>query len=57
MVPPIVASVYPTPAAPADKFPWYFLAYLGLGGVWFLAVRGRGSGELLRQIQRDLEMG
>ena len=57
MVPPIVASVYPTPAAPADKFPWYFLAYLGLGGVWFLAVRGRGSGEFLRQIPRDLEMG
>ena len=57
MVPPIVATVYPAPAAPADKFPWYFLAYLLVGGVWFLTLRGRGSGELLRQIRRDLELG
>jgi len=57
MLPPLLASVYPVPAAPADKFPWYFLGYLGIGGVWFLALCGRGSGELLRQIRRDLETG
>jgi hypothetical protein len=57
MVPPIVATVYPVPAAPADRFPWYFLAYLAVGGLWFLALRGRASGELWRQIRRDLEMG
>jgi amino acid transporter len=55
MCPPIIATVYPAPAAPADKFPWYFLAYLAVGGIWFLLLRGRDSGELLRQIRRDLE--
>jgi amino acid transporter len=56
MAPPMIATVYPTPAAPADRFPYYFLIYLALGGVWFLTLRGRGSGQLLQQIQRDLEM-
>jgi amino acid transporter len=50
MAPPIIATVYPTPGAPADRFPYYFLIYLAVGGVWFLWLRGRGSG------QRDLEM-
>jgi amino acid transporter len=47
MTPPLIATVYPAPAPPADRFPLYFLLYLAVGGLWFLALRGGG---------RDLEM-
>lgn len=57
MTPPIIATVYPTPAAPADKFPFYFLTYLAVGGLWFMALRARDSGQALQQIRRDLELG
>ncbi len=35
MVPPVIASVYPMPPAPADQFPLYFAAYLGSGALWY----------------------
>ncbi len=35
MVPPVIASVYPMPAPPADQFPLYFAAYLGTGALWY----------------------
>lgn len=35
MVPPVIAAVYPMPAAPADQFPLYFAAYLGTGALWY----------------------
>jgi amino acid transporter len=35
MVPPVIATVYPMPAAPADQFPLYFAAYLGTGALWY----------------------
>jgi amino acid transporter len=53
MAPPLIAAVYPTPAAPADKFPLYFLAYLAAGGLWYLALRAR-TPALLQQLQHDL---
>jgi amino acid transporter len=53
MAPPLIAGVYPTPAAPADKFPYYFLAYLGAGGLWYLVVRARGSSTVLQQIRAE----
>jgi amino acid transporter len=56
MVPPLVASVYPRPAAPADRFPIYFLIYLAAGALWYLVLRLRASSTVMQQIQRDLEM-
>ena len=56
MAPPLIASVYPTPAAPADKFPYYFLAYLGAGGLWYGVLRARASNTVVQQIRRDLEL-
>jgi amino acid transporter len=35
MVAPIVATVYPMPKPPADRFPLYFVAYLGVGAIWY----------------------
>lgn len=56
MAPPLIAAVYPVPAAPADKFPYYFLAYLAIGGLWYLVLRVRASAAWMQQIRRDLEM-
>ena len=35
MVPPVIATVYPMPAPPADQFPLYFAAYFGTGALWY----------------------
>jgi hypothetical protein len=51
---PIVATVYPTPAPPADKFPYYFLVYLAAGVLWYLVLRMRASSNVMQQIQQDL---
>jgi amino acid transporter len=56
MAPAIVATCYPRPAPPADRFPIYFLIYLASGALWYLVLRTRASGSLMRQIRRDLEM-
>jgi len=42
ILPPIIATVYPTPPPPADRFPYYFLAYLSVGGAWYWLQRSRG---------------
>ena len=34
---PVVGSVYPVPPAPYAYFPWIFLAWLLVGGLWFQA--------------------
>ena len=39
LTPPIIATVYPAPAPPADRFPVYFGAWLGLGLAWYLLQR------------------
>jgi amino acid transporter len=41
MVPPVIATVYPLPAPPADRFPVYFVAYLVAGAAWYLYQRAR----------------
>ncbi|MFI4890494.1 MAG: hypothetical protein ACHQIL_08175 [Steroidobacterales bacterium] len=30
---------FPAPSPPADRFPLYFIAYLGAGAIWYLSVR------------------
>lgn len=49
-----VGSVYPAPAAPYDKLPYVFLAYLGIGLIWLLALRTRAP-QILASIENDLE--
>jgi amino acid transporter len=43
MVPPVVATVYPLPAPPADRFPLYFAAYVGVGVIWYLYLLSRAN--------------
>jgi amino acid transporter len=39
LVPPIIATVYPAPPPPADRFPGYFVGYVGAGLLWYLLQR------------------
>lgn len=55
MIPPIVATVYPTPAPPADKFPYYFIAYVVIGMVWFTVLRKSSRQSVIDEIKADLE--
>jgi len=55
MIPPIISTVSPMPAPPMDKFPYYFLAYLGVGIAWFLFLRFKASGKVLAEMKADLE--
>ncbi|MGC3992186.1 MAG: hypothetical protein QM796_21330 [Chthoniobacteraceae bacterium] len=55
MIPPILSTVSPMPAPPMDKFPYYFLAYLGVGIAWFVFLRFKASGRVLTEIKADLE--
>jgi amino acid transporter len=38
---PAIGSVYPVPAAPVNAFPYWFLAYLGVGLAWILILHRR----------------
>ncbi len=51
---PAIGSVYPVQPAPANLFPYIFLAYFLVGAVWFLTLRMR-SPETVREIERDIE--
>ena len=55
MIPPIIATVSPTPAPPGDKFPYYFLIYLGVGIAWFLCLRLKLSSTVVAGMKADLE--
>jgi amino acid transporter len=55
MIPPIIATVSPTPAPPGDKFPYYFLIYLGVGIAWFLFLRLKLSSKVIAEMKADLE--
>jgi len=54
MIPPIISTVSPTPAPPGDKFPYYFLAYLGLGIVWFMFLSIKHSSSVVTEMKADL---
>ena len=51
----LAGSLYPTPAYPANLLPYVFLAYMGLGALWFVRLRARAPQALLG-IQHDLEI-
>lgn len=54
MLPPLVATVYPEPAPPINRFPYYFLAYLVVGAAWFAYLRLKSS-KVIDEINLDLE--
>jgi amino acid transporter len=55
MLPPLIATVYPAPAPPVNAFPYYFLGYLVVGGIWFAYLRFKSS-KVVEEIKSDLEM-
>ncbi len=56
LIPAIIATVYPAPAAPANVFPVYFLGYVVLGILWYALIRSRASSTVLAQIEHDLAL-
>jgi amino acid transporter len=51
---PTVGSFYPAPPWPVWTFPYIFLGYMAVGGVWLYS-RSRLRAGLLREIEADLE--
>jgi amino acid transporter len=51
---PTYGSFYPVPPFPIRLFPYYFLAYMAVGGVW-LTVASRRNPGVLAEIEADLE--
>ena len=52
---PAVGSVFPVPAAPVNAFPYWFLAYLGIGLAWILVLHRRRPGAAA-SIRDDLRL-
>ncbi len=50
----IYSTVYPLPAAPMTYFPFYFLAYVFVGALWFVFLRLK-SPAVANEIKLDLE--
>lgn len=55
MVVAMVGSVYPVPDYPYNVLPYFFLAYMAVGAVWFLWIKTR-SPQTLVNIEMDLEI-
>jgi amino acid transporter len=51
---PTYGSFYPVPPFPIRLFPYYFLAYMAVGGVWLTLASRRHPG-VLAEIEADLE--
>jgi amino acid transporter len=49
-----LSEIFPIPAAPYNVFPYFFLLYLVLGGVWFAMLRSR-SPRIIQQMEADIE--
>jgi amino acid transporter len=50
----LFGSVYPQPEHPYEWLPYFFLAYLGVGAVWFSVLKARSPATLIA-IQHDME--
>jgi amino acid transporter len=50
----LFGSVYPQPEHPYELLPYFFLAYLALGAVWFAWLKARSPATLV-SIQHDME--
>lgn len=52
---PTIGSFYPVPSYPVNLFPYIFLAYMIVGGIWLFIVNRRSPG-ILEEIKADMEM-
>ncbi len=52
---PVIGSVYPVPAFPYNVFPYLFLMYLAVGGVFLWMLRQR-SPQTFDNMERDIEV-
>jgi amino acid transporter len=52
MLIPVVGSIYPVPPFPYNIFPYLFLIYLAVGGVWLWGLR-RHSPQIIEGLDRD----
>lgn len=50
---PIVGSVYPLPAYPYSLFPFIFLGWITIGGIWFSVAKVRNA-NLVENIKNDI---
>lgn len=48
------SSLFPTPVAPFNAFPYWFLLYMAIGAGWFLFLRFR-SPEIIQEMENDIE--
>ena len=53
MIPPMISTVWPRPAAPLDRFPLYFAAYLIIGVGWYTWARLRTESTVIAGVARD----
>lgn len=51
---PLIGSFYPAPVWPVSAFPYIFLGYMAVGGVWLFAQSRRRVG-ILTEIETDLQ--
>jgi amino acid transporter len=54
MMIPVVGSIYPVPPFPYNIFPYMFLVYLAVGGLWFWQVNQR-SPQTIQGLDRDFQ--
>ena len=47
-------SIFPVPPAPYNLFPYWFLAYLIVGAIWFAVLRSRSPG-IIERMESDIE--
>jgi amino acid transporter len=50
----VIGSVYPVPEYPYNILPYLFFAYMGIGALWFAALKVK-SPQTLASIQHDME--
>jgi amino acid transporter len=55
MMIPVVGSIYPVPPFPYNIFPYMFLMYLAVGGLWLWQLRHR-SPQIIQGLDRDYQV-
>lgn len=59
MMIPLIGSFYPVPSAPYNMFPYFFIAYLLLGAIWFIRSNRKNyvtTNELILDMETNSEM-
>jgi amino acid transporter len=56
MLPPMIATVYPDPGPPINKFPIYFGIYLVIGAAWISRLCNVANPKIVKEIKDDLNL-